>query len=84
MKKYEKAFESIVGLAAFLEMKGHKAYDIYKLVSERLNGIIEVAMYDTGAISHEEFIDLMERCAAEAERWHQKWNKEILDEAKDC
>ena len=83
MNKYEKAFESITGLGAYLEANNHKAYDVYKLVSERLNGIIEVAMYDVGNITHEEFLDLMKKCDEEIQRWHHKWNKEILNEVKD-
>ena len=81
MDKYLKAIESIKRLAEFEEGSGVEAYRIYKMVSNRLRGVEEVAMYDL-AISREDFLSIQSICEAEMDKRNEKWTKEILDGIK--
>jgi hypothetical protein len=81
MDKYMKAIESIKRLAEFQEGNEVEAYRIYKMVSNRLRGVEEVAMYDL-AISREDFLKIQGICETEMDMWNQKWTEEILNGIK--
>ena len=81
MDKYLKAIESIKRLVEFQEGSGVEAYRIYKMISNRLRGVEEVAMYDL-AISREDFLKIQDICEAEMDMWNQRWTEEIINGIK--